>query len=98
MYIKALIKDKSGNVFEVHVKEGTGTPDPPQGFKEQMKFAVETAKLLGKFWKEARKYANQNHMIVQVNTDNPIIAKQLVKEGFNVVFEPDFEEVVKNES
>lgn len=84
MFIKALIQDKEGNQHVIRVADQCDII-MPKGFKEQMQFAVATAKLLSKLCNNIKMYAKPENRIT-LETDNPFIAQELQKRGYNVVF------------
>lgn len=94
MYIKAVIKNKRGNLFEVHVKNECNIISP-NGIIEQARYSVASAQLLANFYRKMRKYANENHAIEKIYTDNALIADKLQKEGVKVEFAP--EEMIETE-
>ena len=85
MFIKALIADEQGNQRIIKVEDKCDVI-VPNGFIEQMRFAIATTKLLSKFYNECKAYANPEHSIVSIETDNALIAKELQKASYNAVF------------
>jgi len=97
MYVQMVLKDRQGNLHEVKVKNGCKIVNP-KSFWEQLQYGVATNDLLGKFTLKFRKFANENYALVEVHTDNALLAKKLMDEGYNVVFDPyPEEEMVKSE-
>jgi len=97
MYIKAYLKDRSGNIHTVEAENGCKIINL-QSLWEQLQYGIATNDLLGKFALKFRKFANQNYALVEVHTDNALLAKKLMDEGYNVVFDPyPEEEMVKSE-
>jgi len=97
-----VLKDWQGNLHEVKVKNGCKIVNP-KSFWEQLQYGVATIDLLGKFALKFalkfRKYANPNYALVEIHTDNALLAKKLMDEGYNVVFDPyPEEEMIKNEA
>jgi len=98
MYINAIIKDKVNNrEFTVKVKRECDII-VPNGKIEQMRYFLSTTSLLFDFYRKMKPYANQNHAIVEIKTDNPIIAEKLRENGQKVIFEPILEENVNVEA
>ena len=97
MYVKAIIKDKDGNQFDV-----TATCKcnilAPISISEHMAYGMATAVLLKRFMGKIRKYANKNHAIAEIQTDNPILAQQFEKQGYKVKLEPNLELELKQEA
>jgi len=87
MYVQMILKDRQGNLHEVKVKNRCKIVNP-KSFWEQLQYGVATNDLLGKFALKFRKYANENYALVEVHTDNALLAKKLMDEGYNVVFDP----------
>jgi len=87
MYIKAIVKDRTGKTFEVVAKNGC-TIILPHGLFEQARFAYATNLLLAQFYQKIKPYANQDHAIEEITTDNTLVAEKLAKEGLKVSFMP----------
>jgi|GEM_PF-4591595 hypothetical protein len=87
MYIKAVVKDRTGKTFEVVAKNGC-TIILPRGLFEQARFAYATNLLLGQFYQKIKPYANQNHAIVEITTDNALLTEKFAKEGYKTSFMP----------
>lgn len=87
MYIKAIIKDKQGKTFTVEAKNGCRIVIP-RGVFEQAKYAYATNLILAQFYQKIKPYANENHAIVEIQTDNALLAQRLSNEGYRVNYLP----------
>jgi len=97
MYVKAIIKDKDGNQFDVTATSKCDILAPVTKL-EQLKYAAKTNALLAKFAWKLRKYANKDHAIVEIQTDNPILAQQFEKQGYTVKLEPNLKLELEQEA
>lgn len=95
MYIKAIIKNRNGEKFKIHVKNKCNII-LPNGYIEQFKHSIATSRLLASFYRKMRKYANQNYCIEKIYTDNALIADRFQKEDVKVEF--SFTEMVETEA
>ena len=91
MYIKAFLKDCEGNIHTVEVKNDNRILQPKSCW-EQLQFAFATNQLVLSFIRKFRKYANKNYSLIEVHTDNALVGKQLMDNGYNVIFDPYPEE------
>lgn len=83
MYVKAIIKNREGQTFSVDVE------DNPKGTSKKDAI-VSTIKLSRKFQKAIKKYANKDHALVEIRTDNPLLYPILrFLADCNVVLEGD---------
>jgi hypothetical protein len=97
MYVKAFLKDHSGNIQTVEARSEYKTIIP-QNPVECFKYGIETDTLVLKLILKLRKYANPNYALIEIHTDNALLAKKLMDEGYNVVFDPyPEEEMTKSE-
>lgn len=97
MYIKAIIKNRQDEIIPVTVRNEASN-QLPKGFFQQIKYAVATNDLLLKFYRAFHKYANDNYILIEIHTDNALLADKLLKERFPVVFDPyPEEEMIQNE-
>lgn len=87
MYIKAIIKNKDGKIFEVKADNNCKIVIP-KGVFEQAKYAYATNFLLWQFYRKLKPYANENYAIVEIVTDNALVAEKMHKEGLKVSYLP----------
>lgn len=87
MYIKAIIKNKHGETFTVEAKNGCKIV-VPRGIIEQAKYAYATNFLLAQFYRKMKPYANENYAIIEIQTDNALLAQKMADEGHKVNYLP----------
>ncbi len=85
MFIEIKIKNlQSGEIIPVKIENGCSTFLPNESMLSKIDFVKGTTDLLLKFGKAIRKYANKDHEILEIKTDNGFIAEQLMKRGYKV--------------
>jgi len=96
MYIKAFLKkDNDIKVFEI--KSRCKIKEPQNPF-EAWKFSYAIGKLGFGFIGKFLKYSKKGYSLVEVHTDNALVGKLLMDNGFNVIFDPyPEEEMVQSE-
>lgn len=87
MYIKAIIKNKQDETFTVEAKNGCSIVIP-RGIFEQAKYAHATNILLAQFYQKIKPYANENYAIIEIQTDNALLAQKLSDKGHKVNYLP----------
>lgn len=90
MYITAVIKNRDGKLITVKATTGCDIVFP-MSVTDRLKYSFATNKLLAEFAAKIRPYANKNHAIVEVQTDNFIVMDRLSKE-YNVRYIPEIED------
>ncbi len=86
MYISAVIKNRAGELITVRATAG-GDAIAPLDAAARMKYALATNKLLASYMAKIRPYANKDHAILEVRTDNFMLIDRLSK-GFEVHYVP----------
>ncbi|MBC7113225.1 MAG: hypothetical protein H5T34_04295 [Candidatus Methanomethyliales bacterium] len=78
MHITAIIKNRQGEKIAV---KATANCDIifPTDIASKMKYALYTNKLLADYMVKIKKYANKDHAIEQILTDNPILLNEFSK-------------------
>lgn len=87
MYVKATIKDRQNNIYEVEAENGFDCLHP-LSYSEQLKHALATNSLLLSFSNRLRKYANKDHSIIKIETDNLTLFKKFSEKGHPVKYMP----------
>lgn len=93
MFIKAIIKDREGKKVEVLSRVPCDSVGPTYSlnFGERMKGAMASNALLLDFTRKAFKYANEDHAIEILYSDNFDILKKFGSEGIHTEYQPDIE-------
>lgn len=94
MYARAIIKNRNGEQFpvEARVKCDVVGPTNILDTGARLKHAFHSNRLLWEFYRKLSPYANENHAIVKIETDNLWLLNKLTDEGYTAEFLPEFEE------
>ena len=90
MHITAVIKNRSGERITVKATAGCDIVFP-MSIADRLKYAMATNKLLADFMVKIKPYANKDHAIEEIQTDNFIVMDRLSKE-YHVHYIPEIEE------
>ncbi|MEM2057473.1 MAG: hypothetical protein QXQ64_02370 [Candidatus Bathyarchaeia archaeon] len=90
MYVTAVIKNRKGELITVKATAGCDVIFP-MSIADRLKYALATNKLLAEFMAKIKPYANKDHAIVEVQTDNFIVMDRLSKE-YQVHYIPEIED------
>lgn len=93
MYARAIIKNRSGEKFTVEARVNCDVIAPTNIMDTgaRLKYAFHTNKLLLAFYKKLRPYANKDHAIENIQTDNLYLLNKFAEEGHSAEFMPDLE-------
>lgn len=93
MYARAIIKNRSGEKFtvEARVRCDIVAPTNIMDTGTRLKYAFHTNKLLLAFYKKLKPYANKDHAIENIQTDNLYLLNKFTDEGYTAEFYPDLE-------
>lgn len=87
MYIEAIIKNRQGERFAVKATAGCEIL-VPLSMVDRINYAVATNRLLADYASKIRRYANKDHAIVEIHTDNFMVLDRLSK-SYNAHYVPE---------
>jgi hypothetical protein len=90
VHITAVIKNRKGERITVKATAGCDIVFP-MSMADRLKYAMATNKLLAEFMVKIKPYANKEHSIEEIQTDNFIVMDRLSKD-YQVHYIPDIEE------
>jgi hypothetical protein len=94
VYARAIIKKRSGEHFAVEAKVKCDIVGPTNILDTgaRLKHAFHSNRLLWEFYRKVKPYANQDHALVRIETDNLWLLNKLADEGYTAEFLPDFQD------
>lgn len=87
MHITAVIKNRNGEHIIVKATAGCDIAFP-MSITDRLKYAVATNKLLIDFMRKIKPYANKDHTILEVQTDNFLVLDKFSKD-YETHYVPD---------
>ncbi|MBC7120965.1 MAG: hypothetical protein H5T33_05255 [Candidatus Methanosuratus sp.] len=88
MYITAVIKDRQGNRQEITARIDAEIL-VPIGMANKIKYAIDTNRLLAEFYMKMRKFADKDHAIEEILTDNLIVFDKFGNKDYEVHYRPE---------
>lgn len=99
MYARAVIKKRNGEKFTVEARAKCDIVGPTNimDLGARVKYAFHTNRLLLDLYNKLKPYANQDHAIDSIQTDNLYLLNKFTDEGYRAEYLPDFEEEEEDE-